>query len=204
VDARVSLRRPAPVGAETMENMRVHWPIGQQMLIDNPLQQRVIHMVIPGPVRVDDQDRAPSAHPQTVTQCTLHPLRVPEPGQPVGLRQGSEASCQALRGLWGGAVAVFTDQDLAPVGPHAWGARLLCPARFPSLDGLAGASWHRPRAPPRGSGHGEYSPPDDAPGPPTGWILTLLPHLRVGLGGESGLRTPRPNPWGSDLECGEG
>src|SRR5215510_892104 len=31
-----------------------------------------------------------------------------------------------------------------------------------------------------------------------------LAHLRVGLGGESGLRAPRPNPWCGHLERGEG
>src|SRR6476619_781749 len=112
------------------------------MLGDDPLQQRVIHMVIPRPVGVHNQDRTPSAHPETAAQCTLHPLRVAERGQPVGLRQRPEVCRQALRGLWGGAVAVVTDQDLTPVGPHARGAWLLGHDRSPWLDGLAGAAWH--------------------------------------------------------------
>src|SRR5205807_1522469 len=125
VDARVGRRRPASVGAEPMENMRLHRPIVQEMLGDDALQQCVIYMVIPRPVGVDDQDRTPSAHSETAAQRTLDALRVPERGQPVDARQGPEVSCQALRGLWRGAVAVFADQDLTPVGPHTRGTGLL-------------------------------------------------------------------------------
>src|SRR6266446_5023946 len=69
-------------------------------------------------------------------------------------RQGPEACGQALRGLWRGAVAVCTDQDLAPVGPHARGARLLGHDRSPWLDGLAGAAVARctRSGPPRACG----------------------------------------------------
>src|SRR4029453_5543955 len=84
----------------------------------------------------------PPAQPQTAAQRTLDPLRVAERGQPVAPRQSPEACSQALRGLRRGAVAVFTDQDLTPVWPHARGAWLLGHDRSPSLDGLAGAVWH--------------------------------------------------------------
>src|SRR2546423_1265656 len=90
---------------------RLHRPSVQEMLGDDALQQCVIYMVIPRPVGVDDQDRTPSAHSETAAQRTLDALRVPERGQPVDARQGPEVSCQALRGLWRGAVAVFADQD---------------------------------------------------------------------------------------------
>jgi hypothetical protein len=148
-------------------------------------------MVIPCPVGVDDQDWTPGAHPQTVAQRTFDTLRVPQCGQPVAPRQGPEAFCQALRGLRGGAVAVFTDENLAPVGSHAWGACLLCHNRSPSLDGPVRASWHRTTR----TWAGAHTPPDASPHAPTGWIAILLPHLRVGPGGESGLRTPCPNPF---------
>src|SRR3989442_9403996 len=97
-------------------------------------------MVIPRPVGVDNQDRTPSAHPQTVAQRTLDPLRVPQRAQPVDPRQGPEVSRQVLRGLRGGTVAVFTDQDLAPIGPHTRGPRLMRHDRSPSLDDLASAT----------------------------------------------------------------
>src|SRR6266702_8776889 len=126
-----------------MEDMRLHRLIGQQMLGDDPLEQRLIHMVIPGPVGVDNQDRAASADPETAAQRTLDPLRVPERGEPVAPRQRPEVCRQALRGLWRGTVTVLTDQDLAPVGPHARGACLLGHDRSPSTDALA----------PRGSVH---------------------------------------------------
>src|SRR5262245_29346904 len=100
-------------------------------------------MVIPRPVRVDDQDRALSTHPETAAQRTLHPLRVPQRGEPVAPRQRPEVCGQTLRGLWRGTVAMFTDQDLTPVGPHARGACLLGHDRSPSTDALA----------PRGSVH---------------------------------------------------
>src|SRR5262245_31226829 len=118
-----------------MENMRLYRPLGQQMLGNDPLQQRVIHMVIPRPAGVDDQDRAPSAYPETAAQRTLDTLRVAERSQPVDPRQCPKACCQALRCLWGGAVTVFADQELAPIGPHARGACLLGHDRSPSLDG---------------------------------------------------------------------
>src|SRR5262249_204847 len=98
-------------------------------------------------------------------QRTLHTLRVPEPGQPVGLRQRPEASCQTLRGLWGATVTVFADQDLPPEGPHAWGTRPIGHARPPSLASLAAPSWHRARGrrprltgatPPRGPWRREW------------------------------------------------
>jgi hypothetical protein len=91
-----------------MEDMRLHRLIGQQVFVDDPLQQRFVHMVIPRPVRVDT--RSGLAHTPDSRSASLHRCGF-GPGQP-GLRQLAEAYGQALHGA-GAAVAVVAS-DLRP------------------------------------------------------------------------------------------
>ncbi len=120
-----------------MKNVLANWTIFEQMLLDDAIQQRFIHVVIPDAVGIHDQERAVIADAQARSNASFDTQRI------VVAAEVAQFLCQAaielLRLSSWITILAHTKKDMPGIGRLAWGIQLIwCPTRFIHLH-----SWRR-------------------------------------------------------------
>lgn len=103
---------------QSMKDRLLDDPAVAEVLDDDPFEQRGCHAGIPDAVRIDDDDRPPSAHAEAWRLSALDALRTEK--KPFALQEYRKKAIQFAPAVIGRTISAGANKDVPGIRIHRW------------------------------------------------------------------------------------